>query len=263
MNRDRTNRHAPRRSASGLTPSGRVGIPMVSCIMPTRNRWDFVLQSIRYFRRQDYPSRELIIIADSNGHFEFEHRRDELIRYISLPGEATIGAKRNRGCELARGSIIMQWDDDDWYAPGRIRVQTTPLINGTADISGLIAGLVFDVDRWEFWRCSAALRKSMFYGDIHCGTLAFRRSLLSDGLCYPDQSLAEEAWFLHRAAQRGARVCRIPGESLFIYVRHGKNSWSFVCGEFIDKQGWECVAPPHLIGDDSAFYWAKHREVTH
>ena len=48
--------------------------PLVSCIMPTRNRKRFVLQSIEYFKRQDYAPRELVILdggdenlADSTG----------------------------------------------------------------------------------------------------------------------------------------------------------------------------------------------------
>ena len=32
--------------------------------MPTRNRADFVLQSITYFQRQTYANRELIIVDD-------------------------------------------------------------------------------------------------------------------------------------------------------------------------------------------------------
>jgi GT2 family glycosyltransferase len=40
--------------------------PLVSCIMVTRNRPEFVLQSIRYFERQDYANRELIIVDDGD-----------------------------------------------------------------------------------------------------------------------------------------------------------------------------------------------------
>ena len=35
---------------------------VASCIMPTYNRWRFVLQAIKYFLRQDYEPKELIII---------------------------------------------------------------------------------------------------------------------------------------------------------------------------------------------------------
>jgi len=39
--------------------------PLISCIMPTRDRRAFALQAVRYFLRQDYPQVELIIVDDS------------------------------------------------------------------------------------------------------------------------------------------------------------------------------------------------------
>ena len=35
---------------------------LVSCIMPTYNRRQFVSQAIKYFLRQDYARKELIIL---------------------------------------------------------------------------------------------------------------------------------------------------------------------------------------------------------
>jgi len=41
-----------------------MAFPLVSCIMPTYNRRQFVPQAIKYFLRQDYPHKELIILDD-------------------------------------------------------------------------------------------------------------------------------------------------------------------------------------------------------
>jgi hypothetical protein len=38
--------------------------PLVSCIMPTYNRWAFVPQAIVYFLRQDYPKKGPIVMDD-------------------------------------------------------------------------------------------------------------------------------------------------------------------------------------------------------
>jgi O-antigen biosynthesis protein len=232
-------------------------VPMVSCIMATRDRRDYVLQSIRYFQRQNYPSRELLILDDGTQDLSSEIGTDQRIRYLRLPPGLTIGAKRNRGCELARGNIIAQWDDDDWYAPNRLSAQAAPLLAGTAQISGLSAGVFFDLDRWQFWRCSPALHERMFVGDVHGGTLVFQRSLFEQGLRYPDRSLAEDAWFLHYAIRRGARLHKLPGEPLFIYLRHARSSWRFACGEFIDRDGWQRAPEPFLPPEDRAFYQAR------
>jgi glycosyltransferase involved in cell wall biosynthesis len=41
-----------------------MALPLASCIMPTYNRRHFVPQAIKYFLRQDYPHKELIILDD-------------------------------------------------------------------------------------------------------------------------------------------------------------------------------------------------------
>jgi len=38
--------------------------PKISCIMPTYNRREFIPQALKYFERQDYPNKELIIVDD-------------------------------------------------------------------------------------------------------------------------------------------------------------------------------------------------------
>jgi len=41
-------------------------LPLVSCIMPTTGRPRWAQQAIRYFSRQDYPNRELVILDGGN-----------------------------------------------------------------------------------------------------------------------------------------------------------------------------------------------------
>ncbi|MNY26146.1 hypothetical protein D3C86_1599790 [compost metagenome] len=40
-------------------------------------------------------------------------------------------------CNISKGSIIIHWDDQDWYAHDWIQHQVTALITSGADISGL------------------------------------------------------------------------------------------------------------------------------
>jgi glycosyltransferase involved in cell wall biosynthesis len=40
---------------------------LVTCIMPTADRCRFVPAAIEYFRRQDYPERELVIARWTGG----------------------------------------------------------------------------------------------------------------------------------------------------------------------------------------------------
>jgi glycosyltransferase involved in cell wall biosynthesis len=230
--------------------------PLVSCIMPTGNRTAFVRQSIRYFQRQDYPARELVIVDDGSEELAGQLPEDPRIRYVRLPPGQSIGTKRNKACEMARGSIIAHWDDDDWYTPGRLSAQVAPLLSGEADISGLTASVFFDLPRWEFWSCTPDLHCRLFVEDAHGGTLVYQRRVWEQLAHYPHTSLGEDAIFLRQAIRRGARLCRLSNNGLFIYLRHARNSWSFTCGQYLNPQGWQRVAEPLLPPEDRAFYAA-------
>src|SRR5678816_3153619 len=92
-------------------------LPLVSSIMPTYNRRAFVPQAIGYFLRQDYARKELIIVDDGSDEISDLIPRDERLRYTRLDHKLPLGAKLNLACEQASGEIIINWDDDDWYAP--------------------------------------------------------------------------------------------------------------------------------------------------
>jgi glycosyltransferase involved in cell wall biosynthesis len=224
--------------------------------MPTGNRAAFVRQSIRYFQGQDYAARELIIVDDGADELAGRLPDDPSIHYVRLPPGQSIGHKRNEACKMARGSIIAHWDDDDWYAPGRLSAQVAPLLSGEADISGLTASVFFDLPRWEFWRCTPELHRRLFMEDVHGGTLVYQRRVWEQLAHYPHTSLAEDAIFLRHAIRRGARLSRLSNNGVFIYLRHTSNSWSFTCGQYLHPQGWQRMAEPLLPPDDRAFYAA-------
>lgn len=111
--------------------------PLVSCIMPTADREQYVPFAINYFLEQDYPNIELIIIDDgknSVAHLIPEHPQ---IWYYYTSPLGSIGLKRNYACEKANGQIIVHWDDDDWHAKDWISAQVHFLLNSDADLCGI------------------------------------------------------------------------------------------------------------------------------
>jgi glycosyltransferase involved in cell wall biosynthesis len=247
-------------------PGGRRAVspppPLVSCVMPTGNRADFALQAVRYFQRQDYPARELIVVDDGADGLENLLPGDPRITYVRVRPGLTIGAKRNRGCELARGDVIAQWDDDDWYSDQRLTVQAGPLLEGRADITALRCDVVLDLERWMFWAPSAGLHRRLFVEDVVGGTLVYRRDVWRSLARYPDRSIAEDAFFLSHAMRRGARLTPIAAGSHFMYVRHGVNTWTFGVGEYLDPAGWMRAAEPALPPADRAYYAARSAEAS-
>jgi glycosyltransferase involved in cell wall biosynthesis len=250
----------PQPGSSDVKPIAIAGRwPLVSCIMPTADRPDWLQQAIRYFQAQDYAERELVIVDASAKSLGAMIPDDARIRHVRVPPGKTIGAMRNLACELAHGDIIVHWDDDDWYGPDRISAQVQPIVEGRADITGLTDTTFFELPSWTFWRCSPELHQRMFVQDVHGGTLAFRRSLFGADCRYPDRSLAEDAEFLLRAVRRGGRIERLPGDGLFVYVRHGRNAWSFPCGRHVNPSGWRRDTEPCAFAHDRDFYLAHSR----
>lgn len=230
-------------------------LPLVSCIMPTYGRPAFVLQSVQYFLRQDYPARELIILDDGEEGIRARLPEDERIRYMRVP-RLSIGSKRNIGCSLADGEIVAQWDDDDWYGPCRLSAQIRPLLEGRADVTGIKGTMVFDLGSWQAWTCTPRLHRIMYRHDVHGGTLVFRRRCWEQLAQYPNRSLAEDAQFLTRLVRAGARLSRIEDERLFVYIRHGANTWSFRSGRFLDPGGWRSAPGVPVPPEDRPFYAA-------
>jgi glycosyltransferase involved in cell wall biosynthesis len=222
-------------------------LPLVSCIMPTFNRRPFVRLSVERFREQDYPNKELIVIDD--GTDAVGDLLDGLpqVRCLRLTGRHTIGYKRNLACAEASGDIIVQWDDDDWYGEARVARQVMPILAGEAELTGIVGTLVLSLPAGEFWQLSTALHQRMFYGDVHGGTIAFKKAIWESGVRYPDSSTAEDAAFLRAALGAGHRLSSVTNDELFAYTRHFRNAWRLDVGRHVDPRGWSrASAPGHI-----------------
>jgi glycosyltransferase involved in cell wall biosynthesis len=231
------------------------GEPLVSCIMPTYNRRWFVPRAIKYFLRQNYANKELVIVDDGSGDVADLVPADERIRYIQVKKKATVGYKRNLAVQHSKGEIIAHWDDDDWYAKDRISYQVQALLSGGAKICGLETGFFYDVLENRFWTCTPALHAKMFFADIHGRSIMYLRDLWDKRTRYPDISLAEDAFFLKSALERKVKIIRCENDSKLIYIRHRTNAWRFNCGKFIDPNEWQSIDIPDFVpAQDLLFY---------
>lgn len=98
--------------------------PLVSVIIPTRNRLDFLKNAIQSVRLQTYTNIELIVVDDgSNDETEKFCRNQDKLCYIR--NEVSRGAPycRNIGFQNSRGKYINFLDDDDEFFPDKISDQ--------------------------------------------------------------------------------------------------------------------------------------------
>lgn len=126
--------------------------PLVSCVMPTRNRRWAVPLALEWFAAQDYPSKELLVIDDGELPVEDLVQGHPNVRYLRPNARLSVGAKRNLGCRQARGEFVAHWDDDDWMAPKRLSYQVGSLLASGADLCGVEQMLYWEPINGQAWR---------------------------------------------------------------------------------------------------------------
>jgi hypothetical protein len=123
-----------------------------------------------------------------------------------------------------------------------------PILAGTGDLTGLENAFVLELPGGALWRTKPELHARMFVGNVHGGTLVYRRTLWNEGVRYPEVNLAEDARLLQCALRKGKRLVRLANPGIFVYVRHGQNAWrECTPGRFLNPAGWERLERPLVI----------------
>lgn len=100
--------------------------PLVSVVMTTRNRAEFLKKSIESVLRQTFREFELIVIDDASCDHTSEviaEFQDPRLRYVRNETPAGVGAARNQANAIAAGRYIAIHDDGDIMLPWRLEKQ--------------------------------------------------------------------------------------------------------------------------------------------
>jgi glycosyltransferase involved in cell wall biosynthesis len=129
---------------------------LVSVIIPTYNRYNYLLNAINSVKAQTHKDIEIIVINDGSLQPEYYNFNDESVIMIHLKqnsrhvfGYPCAGHVRNEGIRIAKGKYIAFCDDDDIWFPNKLQLQLdamettkckmsctdTLLGNGTYDIN--------------------------------------------------------------------------------------------------------------------------------
>ena len=188
-------------------PSLILGAPLVSCIMPTADRRIFVPQAIRYFQRQTYPHRELVILDDGRQELADLIPSDSRVRYVRMDHKATMGAKHNLACELARGEVIVHWDDDDWMADWRLSYQVEILLaHSVSTLCGLKRLYFYDPSAEQAWEYIYSADERPW---VSGGTFCYRREFWQAHR-FPDMNEGADTVF----------VWGLRDAEIFAHIRH-------------------------------------------
>lgn len=193
-----------------------VEMPLVSCLMVTRERQQMAERAIRCFQAQTYAARELVVVDDGPDDGLAGHvaaLADPQIRLVRLPDEGKVlGELRQLSVAHARGTFVAQWDDDDLSDPERLEVQMAAITQLDADM------------------CVLA-RERLWWPERELLALSVRRLWESSMVC------AKSALPHYQALRRGedtpvvehvylhGRVALLDTPELYTYVIHGGNTF--------------------------------------
>ena len=205
--------------------------PSISVVTITRDRADFLAEALVSMARQDYPrGRVEVLVAEDgasaadNGAGAAPPDMDDStgseplpnVRYLAHPARQRLGAKRNACLRRATGELVATWDDDDYFAPNRLRAQAAELMRG-GDVCflGADATYRFDVSDGEF-------RENRGGSFVQPCTMMFKRELWGPKTRYDDGAdLGEDLAFLDALLENGATVTT--ADVPFVRVRHDRN----------------------------------------
>jgi glycosyltransferase involved in cell wall biosynthesis len=192
--------------------------PLVSCIMPTRDRRPFVSRAVTQFLAQDYPCRELIVVDDGSDAIADLLPSDLRIRLLRPERRLSVGAKRNLACETAAGDLLMHWDDDDWMAPWRVSYQVQELEAKHAQVCGLARLYFYDAESRRAWEY---VYPDGVRGWVAGGTLCYRREVWQAHR-FPDVNEGEDTRFVWNL--RGISLLALEDPTFYVATIHRDNT---------------------------------------
>jgi glycosyltransferase involved in cell wall biosynthesis len=194
--------------------------PFVSVVTPTYNRREFLPILIHLYRAQTYPAnlRELVIMDDSpTSNEDLIPKNDKSIRYIYLPEKITLGEKRNRLNQEAKGEIIICFDDDDYHYPDRIAYSVFKLNQDKADIAGCTIMDIYYTDTSQIFRYGP-------FGSRHGsnGTFAYRKKYIENHFHDVTRNAQEEPSFTNNFTER---MSQLDPQKIILCISHNYNTY--------------------------------------
>jgi glycosyltransferase involved in cell wall biosynthesis len=220
--------------------------PAVSIITPTYGRERLLMgNAYRSFSSQNVEKLEWIVVDDSDKASEsLPALNDPRVRYRHLKARMTVGEKRNMAVDMATGDVIVQFDDDDYYAPHYVETMVNRLEREHADILNLSSFFLYssiyrkfgywnlkDISGYHFcWSnqpMKVALLDPKAFADNYLGygfSYVFKKRVWKE-VKFPHVSVHEDGPFIRNAIAKGFKSFLVDDdEGLCIHNLHQSNS---------------------------------------
>lgn len=206
--------------------------------MPTMpSRSPFLPAALGTWLWQELHHASELIVCDEPGSQAYSLIAAKIpgVRYLEEAG--SIGTKRNACCDLARGTYIAHWDDDDWSSPARLLEQLRVLEGAVPSVTGYNSLLFYDEQSRSFYRYHG--RKDFAIGTSLC----YRRDYWKQHP-FEDVQIQEDNFFVETARRAGQLLALdFPGPLIVARIHTGNTS-----GKLGSPQ-WKRVEPnPSIPG---------------
>ncbi len=109
-----------------MTPSSGESLPLVSVVVPTRDRPRLLERALTSILAQTYPGPiELLVVFDGTTPSlpSLDTVPNREVRALSNERTSGLAGARNSGVEAAKGALIAFCDDDDEWLPEKLEIQ--------------------------------------------------------------------------------------------------------------------------------------------
>jgi len=199
-------------------------LPFVSIVTPTYNRRRFIPSLIKLVEMQTYPRDRMEWVIFDDGQEPIgdllEAAADRLpkVFYMFSDEKFTIGEKRNKLNELARGDILVAFDDDDFYFPERVMSAVTALnSNPSVDLAGSSEVYLYFTDIRQIYKIGPYFPKHATNG-----TMAWRKRYALSRKYDETVAFAEEKSFLEDYKNP---LIQLDPMKVMLVMSHGDNTF--------------------------------------
>jgi glycosyltransferase involved in cell wall biosynthesis len=128
--------------------------PLVSVVVPSRDRPGAVAPAVETARAQTYTELEIVVVDDASARpvsLSPDALADERVRLVRSERRLGAGGARNHGVALSTGQLIAFLDDDDAWAPDKLARQVASLAeHGSATAAVEVGSELWDDGRLLF-----------------------------------------------------------------------------------------------------------------
>ncbi len=200
--------------------------PLVSVVLPTRNRASTLEDAIRSVLNQSYAQLEVIVVDDASEDATADvvaGLGSDRVRLVHHARQLGAAAARNSGVEASRGELLAFQDSDDRWLPGKLDLQVGLLVEADPRVAVVYGGFLRLRDgasvpfpprivRWAHRLClpghslSGDLRRLLPRGNVVTAQAAVvRRRSFEDAGGFDPELIRFEDWDLWlRIARHGS-----------------------------------------------------------